>query len=87
MRWRMFPGAVKYLQQRHDLTKWQMRGASAGALVACLAACNVDPQEAYEAADRYVSGQTAHSASAMFVTPNEQTWLDVSEALNNLQAV
>ena len=47
-------GAVKYLRQRHDLTKWQMRGASAGALVACLAACNVDPEKAYEAAHRSV---------------------------------
>ncbi len=45
-------GAVKYLQQMHDLTKWHMRGASAGALVACLAACNVDPQYAYEVANR-----------------------------------
>lgn len=47
-----FEGAMKYLQQQHDLTKWQMRGASAGALVACLAACNVDPEKAYEAAHR-----------------------------------
>ena len=46
-------GAVKYLQQKLDLTKWHMRGASAGALVACLAACNVDPQYAYEVAHRY----------------------------------
>ena len=49
----MSAGAVKYLQQKHDLTKWHMRGASAGALVACLAACNVDPQYAYEVAHRY----------------------------------
>ncbi|CAL5223367.1 g5872 [Coccomyxa viridis] len=45
-------GAVKYLQERHDLTRWQMRGASAGGLVACIAACNVDPEKAYEAAHR-----------------------------------
>jgi predicted acylesterase/phospholipase RssA len=38
---------VKYLQQRYDLTTWQLRGASAGALVATLAACNVDTEKAF----------------------------------------
>ena len=57
------PGAVKYLQQQHDLTQWQMRGASAGALVACLAACNVDPQEAYEAAHRCPLGSDCPRSS------------------------
>ncbi|BDA50930.1 probable 1-acylglycerol-3-phosphate O-acyltransferase Pnpla3 [Coccomyxa sp. Obi] len=45
-------GAVKYLQQRFDIHKWQMRGASAGALVATLAACNVDSEVAFECAHR-----------------------------------
>ena len=45
-------GAVKYLQQRFDIQKWQMRGASAGALVATLAACNVDSEVAFECAHR-----------------------------------
>lgn len=43
---------MKYLQQRYDLTAWQMRGASAGALVATLAACNVGPDQALICADR-----------------------------------
>ena len=45
-------GVVKYLQQRYDLTTWQMRGASAGALVATLAACNVDTEMALTVAHR-----------------------------------
>ena len=40
-------GVVKYLQQRYDLKTWQLRGASAGALVATLAACNVDTERAF----------------------------------------
>ena len=56
VRCQIFPcanaGAVKYLQQRYDLTSWQMRGASAGALVATLAACNVSPDQALICADR-----------------------------------
>ncbi|EIE27184.1 hypothetical protein COCSUDRAFT_45766 [Coccomyxa subellipsoidea C-169] len=45
-------GAVKYLQQRFDIERWQMRGASAGALVATLAACNVNSEVAFESAHR-----------------------------------
>lgn len=45
-------GAVEYLQQRYALSKWQMRGASAGALVATLAACNVNIDTAFECAHR-----------------------------------
>lgn len=47
-----YTGAVKYLQQRYDIQKWQMRGASAGALVATLAACNVNSDVAFECAHR-----------------------------------
>jgi predicted acylesterase/phospholipase RssA len=47
-----FAGAVKYLQQRFDIERWQMRGASAGALVATLAACNVNSEVAFESAHR-----------------------------------
>ena len=39
-------GVVKYLQQHFDLSKVQLRGASAGGLVATLCACNVDPERA-----------------------------------------
>lgn len=48
------PGVVKYLQQRYpsSMATWQMRGASAGALTATLAACNVDMDRAYESAKR-----------------------------------
>ena len=44
------PGIVQYLEERYDLTKVQVRGASAGALVATLAACNVDPRRALDRA-------------------------------------
>ncbi|KAK9837125.1 hypothetical protein WJX81_004755 [Elliptochloris bilobata] len=37
-------GVVKYLQTHFDLSSVQLRGASAGGLVACLCACNVDPE-------------------------------------------
>jgi hypothetical protein len=37
-------GAVKYLRTRYDLTQLPMAGVSSGSLVACLSACNVDPQ-------------------------------------------
>lgn len=47
-------GVIKYLQQHYDLTKVDMVGASAGALMVTLAVCNVDPdtavQKAYEIA-------------------------------------
>ena len=39
-------GVVKYLQQHFDLSSVQLRGASAGGLVACLCACSVDPERA-----------------------------------------
>ncbi|CAL8470382.1 g9924 [Coccomyxa elongata] len=47
-------GVVKYLQQRYpsSMANWQMRGASAGALTATLAACKVDMDRAYESAKR-----------------------------------
>ena len=48
----MHAGAVKYLQQRYDLKTWQMRGASAGGLVATLAACNVSSDAALDLAHR-----------------------------------
>eukprot|EP00892_Ulva_mutabilis_P003701 jgi/Ulvmu1/1702/UM116_0015.1 len=45
-------GAVKFLQEKYDLTKVPMAGASSGSLVACLSACGVDPdlivEEAYQ---------------------------------------
>jgi predicted acylesterase/phospholipase RssA len=43
---------VKYLVEQYDLTQVPMAGASSGSLVACLAACGVDPglivDEAYQ---------------------------------------
>lgn len=39
-------GVVKFLQEHFDLSKVQLRGASAGGLVATLCACNVDPERA-----------------------------------------
>jgi predicted acylesterase/phospholipase RssA len=45
-------GAVKFLVEQYDLTRVPMAGASSGSIVACLAACGVDPQlivdEAYQ---------------------------------------
>ena len=43
-------GIIKYLEEHYDLTKIHVRGASAGALVATLAACNVDPRRALDLA-------------------------------------
>lgn len=47
-------GVIKYLQQHYDLTKVDMVGASAGALMVTLAICHVDPdcavQRAYDIA-------------------------------------
>ena len=34
-------GVIKYLIQMYDLSAIEFRGASAGALIACLAACQV----------------------------------------------
>lgn len=47
-------GVVKYLQHRYasSMDSWQMRGASAGALTATLAACHVDVDHAYDCAER-----------------------------------
>lgn len=45
-------GIVKYLEEHYDLTKVHVRGASAGALLATLAACNVDPKTALDSAHR-----------------------------------
>lgn len=43
-------GALKELQERYDLTKVPMAGASSGALVAVMAACDVDPELIFEEA-------------------------------------
>ena len=43
-------GIIKYLEEHYDLTKVEVRGASAGALVATLAACNVEPRRALDLA-------------------------------------
>lgn len=47
-------GVVKYLQQRYSssMATWQMRGASAGALTATLAACRVNVDSAFDSALR-----------------------------------
>jgi hypothetical protein len=41
-------GAVKYLQQRYDLTQVEMAGASGGALAALLAGCDVNADQVLE---------------------------------------
>lgn len=46
----MYAGVIKYLQQHYDLTKIDMVGASAGALMVTLAICNVDPDHAVQKA-------------------------------------
>ena len=42
-------GVIKYLMQMYDLSAIQFRGASAGALISCLAACqarrNIPPEK------------------------------------------
>ena len=43
-------GVIKYLQQHYDLTKVDMVGASAGALMVTLAICDVDPDLAVQTA-------------------------------------
>ncbi|KAK9804463.1 hypothetical protein WJX73_004309 [Symbiochloris irregularis] len=43
-------GIIKYLEEHFDLTKVEARGASAGALIATLAVCNVDPRKALDLA-------------------------------------
>lgn len=46
----MLAGVVQYLGENYDLNKVQLRGASAGALVATLVACGVDPEKALDSA-------------------------------------
>ncbi len=41
----LLQGVMKYLAQVYDLSKVEFTGASAGALVAVLTACNVDPDK------------------------------------------
>ena len=43
-------GVVKYLQQHYDLSRVDMVGASAGALMVTLAMCNVDSDTAVQRA-------------------------------------
>jgi predicted acylesterase/phospholipase RssA len=43
-------GAVRYLRQHYDLERVPMAGASSGGVVACLAACGVDPDRIFDAA-------------------------------------
>ncbi|GAB4818121.1 hypothetical protein N2152v2_005167 [Parachlorella kessleri] len=43
-------GVLKYLTQHHDLSSLKLRGASAGALIVALAACEVDIDRAVERA-------------------------------------
>lgn len=43
-------GAVKFLREHYDITNVPMAGASSGSLIACLAACGVDPEVTLEAA-------------------------------------
>jgi len=43
-------GVLKYLMQHHDLSSLRLRGASAGALIVALAACEVDIDRAVERA-------------------------------------
>ncbi|KAK9806776.1 hypothetical protein WJX72_002404 [[Myrmecia] bisecta] len=43
-------GVIKYLEEQFDLDKVHMVGASAGALIATLAACNIDPENAIQTA-------------------------------------
>ena len=45
-------GAIKYLQQHYDLQQMRYVGASAGALVATIAACGVSPESAVDCAYR-----------------------------------
>ncbi len=58
-------GVVKYLQQHFDLARVQLRGASAGGLVACLCACSVDPERAV----RYAPGLCTADSSMLFRGP------------------
>ena len=46
----MSAGVIKYLQEHYDLSKVDMVGASAGALMVTLAICNVDPDVAVQRA-------------------------------------
>lgn len=48
-------GAAQYLIQNYDLSKVQHVGASAGALVAALLCCGVEPKDALKAAHRLAS--------------------------------
>lgn len=52
-------GVLSYLQQHHDLSSIQLHGASSGAIVAVLAACDVD---LLQAARRTVAVMQAHGA-------------------------
>ena len=45
-------GALEYLMENYDLAKMQFVGASAGALIATIAACNVNPGAAVQSAYR-----------------------------------
>ena len=46
-----------YLMGRYDFSRMQFVGASAGALVATIAACEVDPETAVKVAYRLVRSQ------------------------------
>ena len=48
---------MKALQEMYDLDEMHMTGASAGALCAVLAGCNVDMDRAFEVANRCVSSR------------------------------
>ena len=61
----MQAGALKALQEMYDLDEMHMTGASAGALCAVLAGCNVDMDRAFEVASRCVSSR---SGSRLAVT-------------------
>ena len=52
-------GAIKYLQQHYDLQRMRYVGASAGALVATIAACGVSPHSAVDCAYRCCQGCTS----------------------------
>ena len=45
-------GALEYLMEKYDLSKMQFVGASAGALIATIAACDVEPELAVQSAYR-----------------------------------
>ena len=47
-------GALKALQEMYTLDEMDMTGASAGALCAVLAGCNVDMDRAFEVASRFI---------------------------------